>query len=299
MPDDFEIYYVTASTSVDVRDRAMNYGDGCFTSILFNGDNFCLLKEHIDRLFDDATCLSFNLDKNELQKGLLSPLKNIKSQYNGQHKAIKVLVSRGVGGRGYQTPDQVTVNIYITVHDCLPPQYPKEMSLDYEYHLGVCDFSLASQSLFAGVKHLNRLEQVLAKHRLKRYSYLDDFIMLDSNNRLVEATSANIFVKLAGYWCTPRIESAGVDGVMRRHVMKTMLEQGIEIKTRDIYIDDLQQAQSVFLTNAISLVIPVSHLHLKNKANESITLNDTDQSTVKELMSLFASNTLYSELVLE
>lgn len=296
MSDDFEIYYDAASPIVDVSDRAVNYGDGCFTTILFNGEIFCLLKEHIDRLLDDAKRLSINLNKSGLQKRLLSPLNQIKSNHNGKHKAIKVLISRGVGGRGYQTPEKIIVNIYITVHACLVPKHPSEISAEHEYHLGVCDFALASQTLLAGIKHLNRLEQVLAKHRLKPLFHLDDFIMLDSNNIVVEATSANIFVKLANSWCTPRLEKCGVDGVMRRHVIEIMREHSMEIIVCDIHIDDLRHAQSVFLTNAISLITPVSHLHMKNEATESVSLNNTNQTEVKELMSLVASHTLNSEL---
>ena len=119
--------------------------------------------------------------------------------------------------------------------------------------------------------------------------------MLDTNKLIVEATSANIFVMKNDCWYTPSLDQCGVSGVMRKHVLSTMHKYNIDVEIGNVHLDTLRNAQSVFLTNAIAVIIPVTHLYLHNNHENCIKLDNANNNDLCKLISVINSKAANSE----
>jgi 4-amino-4-deoxychorismate lyase len=119
------------------------------------------------------------------------------------------------------------------------------------------------------MKHLNRLEQVLAGAEL-RDSGADEGVMLSTDDRIVCATAANVFMVREGQLLTPQISDCGVAGVMREVVLRTAATLDIPVAVGDYTLDDLARSDECFLTNAVRGVRPVGRVEGVNnfKASE-------------------------------
>lgn len=246
----------TAAPQIHVQDRAFNYGDGCFTTMYAHNRRAFNYSKHISRLVHDTSRLSIKLDAPLLVKKLDELL--LTSQgLNNQAIVVKIHISRGVGGRGYELPVNAETVVCISFHKTtiFNADSVNQASI---YRLKQCSFSLSSQTLLAGIKHLNRLEQIMAKRELANTQDAEDLVLADQNGNIVEAISANIFLKVNALWLTPSLEHSGVSGVMRSLVLEYFDNQGIAYEVANISTEHLLNASSVFLTNAVKFIIPVS-----------------------------------------
>ena len=123
----------------------------------------------------------------------------------------------------------------------------------------VCKTRLASHSALAGIKHLNRGEQVVAANEPNPYG-AQEGLMLGSAGEVICAVSANIFAVLDGQLCTPIIDGAGVEGVMRASIMQTCAEIGLALAVRTLQLADMARSSELFLCNAVRAVRPVARL---------------------------------------
>ncbi len=122
-----------------------------------------------------------------------------------------------------------------------------------------CETRLGINPLLAGIKHLNRLEQVLARKESYDRGY-DDGLVADINGNFVEATSANLFLWKAGNLMTPDIQCCGIAGVVRQLVLDTAKKMDITVEVTTISKTDCHTADALFLTNSLSGIIPVKAL---------------------------------------
>ena len=253
---DIHIESLTVATS----DRSFNYGDGCFTTMLCVNGKIEYLDVHLRRLEIDSRQLLFPaLDINAIKQAISDF-----SQTLHQMCVVKVHVSRGNGGRGYALPKNAKISIHISSHSFTP-------SNTEAIHLGIANIRLSSQPMLAGIKHCNRLEQILAKSELSHTSF-DDLIMCDEDDNIVEVTSSNIFVFIDQCWVTPSLDRQGVNGVMRQVVIQQMEQQGMDIVETRIPLQQLAQAQSVFVTNAVLKIRPVKSIDIGTKVVSFDTL---------------------------
>jgi 4-amino-4-deoxychorismate lyase len=125
--------------------------------------------------------------------------------------------------------------------------------------VGWCRTRLGRNASLAGLKHLNRLEQVLARAEWEDGA-MDEGLMQDDRGHVIAATQANLFACLAGRWVTPALDECGVAGVMRRAFRRWTAERGEEVAERPIATEELQAASSLILTNALIGAWPVREL---------------------------------------
>jgi 4-amino-4-deoxychorismate lyase len=131
----------------------------------------------------------------------------------------------------------------------------------------VCRQQLAEQPALAGMKHLNRLEQVLARAEWSD-PQIAEGLMLDQRARLIEGTMSNIFLVRDGVVRTPQLHRCGVAGVMRQIVM----EQLVAVTETDLVLDDVIAADEVFLTNSVIGIWPVVRIDCLHKSRGDVTI---------------------------
>lgn len=243
-------------TSLPIADRAIQYGDGCFTTILYKKGTICYLSAHLDRLKLHSERLGiFGISWQQLESGINQI---VKKKGSTPFFVIKVLISRGVGGRGYSPKGCNEPSVLITTHD-YPLHYVSWQQSGIR--LGIAKQQLGL-SLLGGIKHLNRLEQVLLKAEVDG-SHYDDLLVCDLNKKLVETSIANIFWRKKNRLFTPVIELSGVAGIMRANVMKIVEQSGYSVREIKAEIADIQAADEIFITNALMEVVPVNALEEK------------------------------------
>ena len=244
------IHHDKTLTPVPFNDRCFNYGDGFFTTILSQNNRLLLLDLHLKRLKRAAKTLLFEpIDWLQLEE-------SVQSVTTKHPCVVKVLVSRGAGGRGYSTQN-LTPNIYITVAE-YPSFYPQWR--ENGIALGVSSVSLGLNPLLAGIKHCNRLEQVLIKNAMQTgQSTFDDVVVCDLKGCVVECSASNIFWQSNKKWYTPLNDVAGVDGVMKQFIMDELapLAQTKQVK---VDLDELFRADSLFICNSLMGIVPVHSL---------------------------------------
>ncbi|MEM7304153.1 MAG: aminotransferase class IV, partial [Pseudomonadota bacterium] len=130
--------------------------------------------------------------------------------------------------------------------------------------LGVCNYRLPSNEALAGVKHLNRLDQVLA---CSDWSEGDsERLMLDQRDRVIEGTMTNVFIEKNGLLKTPALQESGVEGVLREWLINNCHQVSMECRQQDIDLAQLEQADAVFMCNSVIGIWPVSKFQSRNFA---------------------------------
>lgn len=235
---------------IDWRDRGFQYGDGVFTTLQIRDGRPLLFDRHIERLQRDTQRLGLAFDSFE---ELTNEAHLLCRQYPG---VLKIQLTRGVGGRGYRPPIPVAPTRVLSIH---PPPMLDPGLWQLGIALRICSLRLGLSPILAGVKHMNRLEQVIA-----RSEWTDDRIheglLLDAEGAVVEGTMSNLFVVRHGRLETPLIDRCGVLGVMRNLVVEQARRDGILVEERRLGMSDLDEADELFMTNSLIHVWPVSRL---------------------------------------
>jgi 4-amino-4-deoxychorismate lyase len=233
---------------IAIADRGFQYGDGCFTTMAFRNGCFELFNPHIKRLKLACKTLHIDFDKwAELEHCIVESIKPFVDC------VIKVIITRGEGGRGYSPDGAVNPN-YIITHHTIPQYYTSWQTKGIK--LTVSPIQLACQPLLAGIKHLNRLEQVLIKQSLAQTDYLDA-VVCDFQQKIIESSVGNIFWYKDNVWYTPDLTESGVEGVMRNHVLAIMREKNLRCQVVKQDISVLFSAQELFICNSLMLLVPI------------------------------------------
>jgi len=233
------------SSLVAANNRGLSYGDGAFETIAMINGTPRFWQLHMDRLAIACDALKIPLVPQQLL------LREVQTVTAGRNLCVvKIILTRGASGRGYAAGSPVAPTRIVSAH-----AYPEQVQS--QAHSGIstrlCGLRLAVQPRLAGIKHLNRLEQVLARSEIDQPG-VDEGILLDPEDHVVSATSSNIFLVLGGRLLTPRLDRCGVRGVMRAaflQAFRPLCEQ------RRIMLDMLPDAQEIFLCNAIRGIVPV------------------------------------------
>ncbi|AWL12021.1 Aminodeoxychorismate lyase [Saliniradius amylolyticus] len=233
---------------IPITDRGFNYGDGVFTTAVVENGQLQHWPLHQQRLAEGLKRLRIPFEH------WPSLLDSIKLQAMAHRQAVmKIIITRGSGGRGYTPPKEPQPNWVISVHD-FPEKYVSWREQGIE--LGLSAVKLAKQPLLAGIKHLNRLEQVLVQQELQDKPYADALVC-DTDGVMVETAMANLFWCKDDDWFTPELRQAGVAGVMRHRVLAAMHQQGIDCYPVRQMPMMLEQADSAFICNSVMGRVPV------------------------------------------
>ena len=171
--------------------------------------------------------------------------------------AIKLIVTRGVGPRGYKASDDSHLTWCVRV-------YPYRRPVVAAYRLRLCDYPLSRQPVLAGLKHLNRLDQVLA--RSEWHDEYNEGLMANIDGDWVEGTMSNLYWIKAGQIHTPDLSQEGVNGVVRR-----WLGDHYSLRISPCPLAELMTADEVFLSNSLMGIMPVERIAQKTYAPSMIT----------------------------
>ncbi|MFC5708395.1 aminodeoxychorismate lyase [Aeromonas eucrenophila] len=234
--------------ALSARDRGLAYGDGHFTTMLVKQGQVVWWPAHLARLQHASARLGFA----ELPWDQLAT--EVAQLAAGQTQAVvKVVLTRGSGGRGYDGADCHSPTRIVSQGD-YPGQY-QGWQQDGIAAL-VCQQQLGDAPMLAGLKTLGRLEQVLLKSELAARGGVEG-IVLNSRGFLVEGVSANLFWRRGKTVFTPDLSRGGVDGIMRRRVMMMLKHMGIELRVVEAPLESLWQAEEVWLTNTLMGIVPL------------------------------------------
>ncbi|WP_233080264.1 aminodeoxychorismate lyase [Rheinheimera soli] len=243
--------YLQAPNSTD---RSFQYGDGLFTTVRVKDGKAMLWDLHLERLVLGARRLLINeFDTNELTR-------KVQQSISAPDQVIKVLISRGQAGRGYSPQGIESPCCYIST--AALPDYSDWQQQGIR--LGVAQLKLAQQPALAGLKHNNRLEQVLIKAELAQSGF-DEVVVQDQSGAVIEVSAANLMFCKEGQWFTAALDQAGVCGVMRQHLMAHLL-----VTEGNFGLVDLQQADALLICNALMGVVPVKEFAGQTKNIELV-----------------------------
>lgn len=234
--------------SVDVADRGLQYGDGLFETLPIIRGRPMLLDAHLARLQRGARALKFpEPDLPLLEREMTEAARS------RERAVMKLILTRGPSGRGYRIPEPANPSRILTLSDW--PPYPVE-TLSEGVKVRLCSQRLSIQPALAGLKHLNRLEQVLARSEWDDPGVAEG-LMLDTADRLVCGTMSNIFIRFGTQLVTPVLSRCGVRGIMRDQVRMAATALGLPCTESDLSPELLRQADEMFVTNALIGLWPV------------------------------------------
>lgn len=238
------------ATELPLGDRGLAYGDGLFETIAVRRGRAVLLPRHLARLAEGLRRLAIDLDLVALEAELRAFFAEL-----GEGVA-KLLVTRGDGLRGYAPPQPARPRRILLGSPL--PSYPAA-NAEQGVRLFPCRTRLAEQPLLAGLKHLNRLEQVLARGEWQDPAFAEG-LMRDQSGRVIEGVFSNLFLVRDGVLLTAELSRCGVAGVMRAEVLEQAARLGIPCEIRDIGFDELLAVDELFLCNSLYGIWPVREL---------------------------------------
>ena len=237
---------------ISIMDRGLNYGDGLFETIAIRSGRLRLLDYHLDRLTNGLIRLGFqqNVDISVLSQRLQ------RSAAGTENGIAKLIVTRGCGPRGYQAPEQPQPAVII---DTEKTRMPGPEFWRQGVRVRYCETPISLNPALAGLKSLNRLDQVLARQEWHD-SQIAEGLMLDPRGRVVSGTRSNLFVVTKGILHTARLDESGVHGVMRRLVMELANSSDRVCRESDLTREMLAEADEIFITNSQFGIWPVRQL---------------------------------------
>lgn len=237
------------SSQTSVFDRGLLYGQSVFETIAIINGKPSLINEHFDRLQTGCHTLAIPCDVAVLKNEIRDFLEQLPAHSN---KVLRITITMGEGGRGYLDPENPCVSRILSSHDM--PRHAKE-NWQQGIILGLSDVKLAAQPLLAGIKHGNRLEQILARRNW--LEHWQEAVLCDYDDNVIEATQSNVFIVKNNCLKTPALTHCGVLGVMRNHVSELADKLGFDVQNVSLSVNDLYQADEIFVTNSIIGVWPV------------------------------------------
>ena len=242
---------------ISIRDRGLLYGDGVFRTMAATRGKAQQWPLHYRKLQHDCAALDIVCPDAEL---LTAELDSLLAQH--PDGAVKLIVTRGVGTRGYAPPSDAKAT---HLWDISPlPDYPAEWTTS-GIKARLCQLRLCHKQRMAGIKHLNRLENVLAAAEWNddaqsTESRIAEGLLLDSAGNVIEGTRSNLFLVLKGKLVTPDLSRCGVSGVQRDRVMEWAARHHLPLQVRNIGLDEVLRADELFVVNSIIGLWSISEL---------------------------------------
>ena len=237
-------------------DRGLDYGDGLFETLLLENGEALFPELHWQRLRRGLKVLDFPDCLEQVLSQVQATISELKGEQAWRRAALRVTVTRGAGPRGYAPPEESRPRIVISA-SALPPSdtLPKPATLIQ------ASIRWGSQPALAGIKHLNRLEQVIAAAEKQRAG-ADEALMLGQGDQLVSVTSGNLFVVADNEIHTPLLNECGIEGTRRRLVIDNWAPAaGYRVGESRLELDLLESASEVFFSNTLLGLRPVAALN--------------------------------------
>lgn len=237
------------SAQISALDRGFAYGDGFFETCYLYNNKIHLWDLHLERLRFTARRLAINLDEERLNFYIREILQEKKQEVS----TLKIQITRGESQRGYAFADDLPANyaLFLSAGNSMVGR----PWLD-GIKTRVCDLRVATHPALAGLKHLNRLENILARAEWK--NEFAEGLLLDQQDYLIEGTMSNIFIVKNSCLLTPDLHQAGVAGVMRKAIITLYAAKlAIPVKKTALTLDDLASADEAFICNSLIGIWPI------------------------------------------
>ena len=244
---------------ISIRDRGLLYGDGVFRTFVAAGGKALHWPLHYRKIKHD--CIALRIPYPE-EAQLTAELDDLLAQ--NPDGVVKLIVTRGEGARGYAPPKEPSPTL---IWDISPlPENPAEW-VTRGIKARLCQTRLCHQPQLAGIKHLNRLENVLAAAELADAGADDSHtpglaaegLLLDTAGNVIEGTRSNLFMVFQGNLVTPDLSRCGVAGVQRDRVMVWAKQHKVPLQVRNIGLDEVFRADELFLVNSVFGLWPIRH----------------------------------------
>tara|TARA_B110000902_G_scaffold125542_1_gene146522 strand:+ start:199 stop:1095 length:897 start_codon:yes stop_codon:yes gene_type:complete len=240
--------------SLPLDDRGSAYGHGLFETMLLDNGILPLRQQHSERLLRDAPTLGIHISAEQLAQNI-DCLINLLDPQQLSSGIIKIILTAGSGGRGYASPaaglalPRIAAQYFPLPEDC-------QLQRQEGIRVTECDYRLPLNPVLAGIKHLNRLDQVMA--RSEWAEEYEDGIMFAADHQAIETTRANLFIKLATGWVTPDLDQAGVRGVMRQLLVDELFSSiGLKVRQAAVSREQLDSAGEMFSCSSVRGIVPI------------------------------------------
>lgn len=241
--------------AISALDRGLAYGDGVFRTLKVIKGMPKHWPTHYQKLFQDCCSIGIVCPDAEVLMHDFTKLFSVEED----SATAKIIITRGEGERGYNPP-AITNPIRIMLKSELP-DYPKQR-FDEGVRLYVCNTRLSHQKQLAGVKHLARLDNVLARMEWTDPDYADG-LMLDHEGHVIECVSANIFARYGEDLLTPKLDYCGVSGVTRGQILSHAKQLKLKPREAQISLAKLLEADEVVMCNSLFGVWQVRQIEQK------------------------------------
>jgi len=250
-----------------VFNRAIQFGDGLFETCLVKDGKLLFWPQHFSRLEKGRKKLKINQVESALWLKDVAKALSISKLDNA---IVKIILSRGESLRGYGFDKSILPTRIVLVAN-VPDQIPEQ------YSLTLCQSGYATNRSLAGIKHCNRLEQVLARSDMSA----NECIMLDENACVISTTQANIFAIKSGTLLTPSLDECGIEGTRREIVLQIARELSLQVEVGTLSIAELLEADEVFISNSVIGLKSVSRIN-----EQSFDLHTTTEKIKHAFVSL-------------
>ncbi len=225
-------------SNISIFNRNFQYGDGLFETCVVKNNQILFWEKHLSRL--DIGCRKLKI-KNIEEEIWLKDIKKALSLTSKKNCVLKLILSRGNSQRGYSYSDDILPVRVVIVSEMKNVQAKESFSLEYAssgYH---------SNPNLAGIKHCNRIEQILARSSLKR----DEAIMLDENQNIISVTQGNIYFIFGQSLVTPKLDRCGVIGSRRSLILELAESIELNVEEGNVSMNDAKKADEAFISNSI------------------------------------------------
>lgn len=258
--------------TLPVTDRAIQYGDGLFETFRWDGQHLLMLEAHLRRLQTGCQRLHIDLDVEYLVTQIDAFQNAIHQAWSGP-AVVKLIVSRGSGGRGYTPPEPVEPRVILQLHPL-----PDDLSRLSQEGISAIQSTVpvTVNPALAGLKHLNRLDSVLASQELASVCREQscavtpsEALLCNSRGEFIEGSRSNLFMVLTNKLVTPTLDNCGVAGVIRDQLLASADRLGVECISTSITKEALGKASEVFICNSVIGIQPIHTLYLQTGNHQS------------------------------
>lgn len=234
---------------LSVMDRGLQYGDGLFETIACVDGELQFWEQHIQRMRAGAAILKIDFPDAEY---FLQDIRNLCSITSENNFVVKIILTRGQGSRGYLSTDTPRTTRIVIRSDW--PDYSPDL-INTGISACLCKHPVSINPALAGIKHLNRLDNVIARNEW--HNEYHEGLMLDTDGYVIEGTMSNVFAVRSNILYTPMLDRSGVDGVIRNQVINIARDEKIKIETARLTMNDLYLMDEIFVSNSIIGIWPV------------------------------------------
>ncbi|MCG6937294.1 MAG: aminodeoxychorismate lyase [Gammaproteobacteria bacterium] len=267
-----------AADYIDINDRAIHYGDGLFETILCRDNSLFYWHQHYQRLLSSCKKIKIHCpDEQLLLRDIKTLLAKNKNSANN-NRAVKIIITRGSGERGYiisgsMAPARLVFLSYIAA------EYSSLLSgrlLSGELYL--CRQQVSINESLAGLKHLNRLENVMARNEWGDKARhgddahtIADGLMQNADQYVIEGTMSNLFAVKGNQLFTPDLAQSGIKGVMRDVIIDIANKMGIVVKVDRLRVEELLAMDELFITNSLIGIKSINRFKHKQYNRSDVT----------------------------